>query len=104
LPLSSVWAFAQSGCGLSDEGIEIGGANSILSNWELSISGGNGHPIPARSALLRYSVTTVCPMPQLLPMALWLSPRDHFSLNTSLIFRMDNLFADIYAPHLLLRA
>jgi hypothetical protein len=37
-------------------------------------------------------------------MVLWLRPSDHLSLNTSLIFRMDNLFADIYAPLLIFGA
>jgi hypothetical protein len=70
----------------------------------LSISDGSGHLSPALSALFSYSATTAWPMPQLLPMALWLKPSDHFSLNTSLILRMDNLFADIYAPLLLFGA
>lgn len=37
-------------------------------------------------------------------MALLLSPKDHFSLSTSLIFRMDSLSADISAPLYLLGA
>ena len=75
-----------------------GGGNSNRSRRVSSRLAGSGQVNPADSARRRYSLTVGRAIPQLLAIRRLLSLLDHLRRRTSLILRMDNLFAGICSP------
>lgn len=84
---SSRWISSQTGSGRGD-GETITGGNKRCSRAESSSFSGRGHDTPAFSARLRYSVTVLLAIPQLLAIARRPRPWDHLRRKTSLIVRM----------------
>ena len=86
---------AKSGTPRAEAGKSGGGGNNSRSNQASLASAGKGQLKPADSARRRYSLTVGRLTPQLAAIRRLLIPAAHLSRNTSLILRIDNLFAGI---------
>ena len=95
LTLSCRWTLAKSGTSCAEAGKSGGGGNNSCSKRASLISADRGQLKPADSVRRRYSPTVGRLTPQLAATRRLLIPTAHLSRSTSLILRIDNLFAGI---------